>query len=121
MIPIFIALAGSVGAVSRFIVDGHIRTRYVHVFPWATFIINVSGSCLLGFMSGLSIHTHLGITGEMIELGFCGGYTTFSTASFETVRLFERKEYGRAMGNGAGSLIVAVAAAGIGIFVRRIL
>lgn len=115
MNPIFIALAGSLGAMSRFVLDGHIKAWRNHTFPWATLIINVSGSLVLGFMSGLLIHHHDFTSIEaVVGVGFCGGYTTFSTASFETVRLLERRDYKRAVGNAAGGLVVTVLAAALG-------
>jgi len=120
MTPLLTAVAGSAGAVVRFVLDGHIRARYNHPFPWATFYINVSGSLLLGIASG-ALLAHKGFTNAevIIGTGFCGGYTTFSTASFETVRLLERREYARAAWNAAGGLLATVAAAAVGIALGR--
>ena len=115
MTPFLIAAAGSLGAISRFVLDGHIKARYNHGFPWATFMINATGSLLLGFVSGLLLRHHGFAETEMIiGAGFCGGYTTFSTASFETVRLLERREYKRVLGNAAGGLTAAIVAAAAG-------
>ncbi len=120
MTPVWIALAGSMGAVSRFVLDGHIQTKYRRTFPWATFIINVSGSFILGLVSGmLMAHQNFDGIATIIGIGFCGGYTTFSTASFETVRLFERREYKRALASSAGTLLATVAVAAIGLFIGQ--
>lgn len=118
MIAVFVALAGSLGAMTRFVLDGHIRAKYNHTFPWATFVINVTGSFLLGVVSGVLVNHH-GFTAveTIIGIGFCGGYTTFSTASFETVRLLERRDYTRALGNAAGGLLATIVAAAVGVVV----
>jgi len=97
MIAFLVGLAGSIGAISRFVIDGHIRTKYVRTFPWATFVINITGSFVLGLISTLVARKNgSSELGLIIGVGFCGGYTTFSTASFETVRLLERREHKRA-------------------------
>jgi fluoride exporter len=76
MIGIWIAAAGALGAVTRFVVDGHIRQRWSSSFPWATLVINVSGSLLLGVLTGLVLYR-----GNPVDLrlvlgtGFCGGGT----------------------------------------------
>jgi CrcB protein len=116
MTPVLIALAGSLGAMTRFVLDGHIKVRYNSPFPWATFIINVTGSFVLGLASGVLLHHHGFSTAEAVTgIGFCGGYTTFSTASFETVRLFEKRNYKAAFGNAAGSLLAVLVAASLGL------
>lgn len=116
MIALFIALAGSLGGVARFILDGHIRTKASHNFPWATLLINSSGSLLLGMVSGIVLKHHGFTHAEaIIGIGFCGGYTTFSTASFETVRLLEERRYGSAFSNAAGGALLTVAAAALGV------
>jgi CrcB protein len=122
MTPVYISFAGSFGAVCRFVFDGHVRAKYDHGFPWATLIINVSGSFILGLVDGALVH-HYGLksVGAIIGVGFCGGYTTFSTASFETVRLLERQHYLAAFGNAIGGLGATVAAAAIGLFIGLLL
>ncbi len=118
MTALWIALAGSVGAMSRFVLDGHIKARRNHAFPWATLVINVTGSLILGLVSGVLLkHKSFADIEAIIGVGFCGGYTTFSTASFETVRLLERGDYRRAVGNAAGGLLATVIAAAIGVMV----
>jgi CrcB protein len=122
MTPVSIAVAGSIGAVSRFVLDGHIRARYNRDFPWATLVINVSGSLVLGIVSGILLKHHGFTNAEaIIGTGFCGGYTTFSTASFETVRLLEERRYASAFGNAAGGIIATIIAAAFGIAIGRLL
>ncbi|MFT2815479.1 fluoride efflux transporter CrcB [Leifsonia sp. A12D58] len=117
LIFILLALAGGVGASVRFLVDGLIRANLKTAYPWATTIINISGSLVLGFITGLTIArvlpTDLNI---VIGTGFLGGYTTFSTASYETVQLMRQRRYGHALGSGIGMLIGCVAAAMLGLW-----
>jgi CrcB protein len=118
MSEIYVALAGSIGAISRFVLDGHIRAKYNHTFPWATVVINITGSFILGLVSGVLLKRKgFADIETIIGIGFCGGYTTFSTASFETVRLLERREYKRAFGNAAGGLAATVLAASLGLII----
>ena len=108
---LFIALAGGLGAATRLVLDGLIRGRSSGRYPWATTIINISGSFLLGIVVSLGI----GSTWHALAgAGFLGGYTTFSTASFETARLAHDGRFAAALANGLGMLAAAVAAASLG-------
>ncbi|MBA8817381.1 CrcB protein [Microbacterium halimionae] len=112
-----IALAGGLGAVSRLTLDGLIRSRLSSTFPVGTFAINATGSLILGFVTGLVMASVLPEAWHLvIGTGFLGGYTTFSTASFETVRLVQEKRWGAAVFNGFGVLVICVAAAGFGLW-----
>ncbi len=92
MIVLLVCLAGGVGALTRFVVDGIIRSKLGRDFPWGTIVINGSGALLLGGITALALHHNVSTTYKVVlGTGFCGGYTTFSTASFETVRLLEEK------------------------------
>ena len=112
-----IAAAGGVGATARFCVDGLVRSRLGDAFPFGTMIVNVSGSFLLGLVTGLAMN-HLLAPGWSLVLGVgvLGGYTTFSTASFETVRLIQARRYLAALFTGIGMLGVSVAAAALGLW-----
>lgn len=119
MTVILLALAGGIGAAVRFMVDGFMRQRFKTALPWGTILINVSGSLALGFLAGLLMR---GQAPESLFLivgtGFLGGYTTFSTASLETIRLIQSGRTGLALINGLGSMAASVlaAAAGVGGF-----
>lgn len=117
LIFLLLAVAGGLGAATRFLVDGLIRAKLKTAYPWATTIINVSGALVLGFITGLTL-THLLPTdlNVVIGTGFLGGYTTFSTASYETVRLIKQRRYGASLASGIGMLILAVAASGLGLW-----
>ena len=114
---LLIALAGSLGAVARFIVDGAVKTRAGATFPWATLAINVTGSLALGALVGALAEDN--VWRLVVGTGFCGGYTTFSTASFETVRLVQQRRYGAAVVFGGGGLVACVAAAMAGFAVAN--
>ncbi|GLU58798.1 putative fluoride ion transporter CrcB [Paenarthrobacter ureafaciens] len=115
---VFLALAGGVGAAVRFIVDGLIRSRLRTALPWATILINVSGSLVLGFLGGLVVRGHAPDSLQLVlGTGFLGGYTTFSTASVETIRLVQSGRTGLALTNAVGSLVASVGAAAVGLWI----
>jgi len=118
MIVIWVAVAGGFGAVSRFLLDGVLRARLPGRFPVGTMVINLSGSLLLGLVMGMALG---GLVAERSQLivgtGFLGGYTTFSAASLETVRLLRERRLVAALINGLGMLVASVALAGVGLWV----
>lgn len=117
-----LAFAGGLGAVARFVLDGLVKSRIRSPYPVGTLLINVTGSLLLGFVTGLAL-AHLVAPEWQLVLGtgFLGGYTTFSTASFETVRLLQTRRPGLAALNGLGMLALAVAAAAAGLALAALL
>ncbi len=117
MIVLWVALAGGLGAVARFGLDGLVRTRVSASFPLGTVVVNVTGSFVLGLVTGLTLaHAVPEELRLVVGTGFCGGYTTFSTASFETVRLVERRRTGLALLNGFGTLVATVCVAALGLW-----
>ncbi|MGN7799977.1 fluoride efflux transporter CrcB [Leifsonia sp. 22587] len=116
-----VAAAGGVGAVARLLFDGALRSWLRTGYPIGTTIINVTGSFLLGLVTGLAL-AH-GLPPEwraVLGTGFLGGYTTFSTASYETVRLAQQRRYRAAAFNGVGMLVLALAAAGLGLWLGQL-
>jgi CrcB protein len=113
--PAFVA-AGAGGAVARYLLDRAVADRTAGAFPWGTFVINVTGSLLLGVITGLALHHGLSRTSRIVlGTGFCGAYTTFSTFSFETIRLVEEGALPEAFRNAAGTLVAGAAAAALGL------
>lgn len=113
-----ICVAGGAGAILRFVLDGAIRSRVALAYPLATTVINVSGSFVLGLLTGLG--QTAGLPHDWVLIlggGLMGGYTTFSTASVETVRLVEQRRWLLAFANGVGMLVLAIAAAALGLAV----
>ncbi|GAA3817791.1 fluoride efflux transporter FluC [Cellulomonas soli] len=116
MITLLVLLFGGLGASTRFVVDGSIRGRWARVFPLATVTINVTGSLLIGLLNGAHLFHGFGSPWfTAVTTGFCGGYTTFSTAMVETVRLVQAGERGVAVANALGTLVLCVAAASAGV------
>jgi CrcB protein len=113
-----VCVGGGVGAALRFVVDGFVRSRFTLAYPLATTVINVTGSFGLGLITGLGLTSGLA-HGWVLVLGggVMGGYTTFSTASVETVRLIEQRRHGLALLNGVGQLVLGIAAAALGLAV----
>ena len=115
---LLLAASGGSGAVVRFVVDGFIQDHLTTSFRWSTTIINVTGSLVLGLLTGLTLEqlapTDLSVA---IATGFLGGYTTFSTASWETVQLIREGRYWASFISGIMMLVLSVAAAIIGLWV----
>jgi len=112
---VLVVLAGGLGACTRYVVDALIRSRVTSSFPWPTAIINLTGSFVLGLLTGLvAANVASPVVSATVGIGFLGGYTTFSTASYETVQLIRKKKYGVALAYGIGILVVTVALAAAG-------
>ncbi|HEY0249855.1 MAG TPA: fluoride efflux transporter CrcB [Gryllotalpicola sp.] len=117
MIPLLVAVCGGLGAVSRFVLDGVIRSRIATIVPAGTVVINVSGSLLLGVLTGLvTAHAAPADLRVVLGTGFLGGYTTFSTAMVETVRLLQQRRWMAAGANGIGMMLLGLGAAVLGVF-----
>lgn len=115
MTVLIVLAGGMIGAPARYLTDRFVSAGHDSVFPWGTFVINVAGSALLGFLLGAQ--RHLGLPGHLVDLlgtGFCGGLTTFSTFGYETLRLLEDGAITEAGLNLLGSLLAGVAAAALG-------
>ena len=109
--PLLAFLGGGTGTVARFQIG-----RWLAVpggFPWATFGINVVGSFLLGLLVILLKDRPGWLV--LLGAGFCGGFTTFSAFSVETLRLLEAEEYAGAGGYVLGSVVAGVAGAWLGL------
>jgi CrcB protein len=116
MLIAVLVIGGARGAPARYFVDGWVEPRVDSVFPWGTFLINVTGSFVLGVVTGLALYHGLGdVPRAAIATGFCGAYTTFSTFSYETIELIELGEHRRAVANALGSIAAGLVAAGLGL------
>lgn len=113
-----IAVLGGLGAAARFVVDGLVRGRTRGALPVATLLVNVTGSGLMGLLGGALLYHSLSPKAfGLLGVGFCGGYTTFSTAMVETVRLAQAGDVRRAAFNAVGSVLLTLAAASSGVLV----
>jgi CrcB protein len=118
LLAILVGLAAALGALARYLLDQAVSQRSKSPFPWGTWVINISGSFILGLITGLALHH--GLDAHVVTVlgtGVCGGYTTFSTFNFETIRLTEDGSLVGAAGNIAGSVAAGLlaAAAGLGL------
>jgi CrcB protein len=116
MLMLGIAIAGAVGAPARYLLDGYVQDRSAGTRPLGTLVINATGSLVLGFLAGLGLyHVFPSTPHTILGTGFCGAYTTFSTFTYETVRLAEDGERRGAAGNVVASLLLPALAAALGL------
>ncbi|GHH10420.1 fluoride efflux transporter CrcB [Streptomyces lanatus] len=116
-----LVVAGAmVGAPLRYLTDRAVQSRHDSVFPWGTFVVNISGSLILGLLTGAvaagaaSSHVQL-----LLGTGLCGALTTYSTFSYETLRLTETGAGLYAAANIVGSVTVGLGAAFLGASIAQ--
>ena len=117
----YIAAGSAVGGVSRYLVGSLLQRLAAYGFPGGTLLINVSGSFLLGLILQYAIETSA-ISPELrafLTIGFCGGYTTFSTFSYESLALMEDGQWPRAALYIVLSVALSIAAALLGVLAAR--
>jgi CrcB protein len=113
------ALGGAVGTLARYWLGG-LAQRYSAFFPYGTLTINVTGSLLLGFLVRYMLATPASpALRAALTIGFCGGFTTFSTFSFEAAALIESGSTGRAVAYMTASVVLSLAATFAGFAIAR--
>jgi CrcB protein len=120
-VNLFLVIAGAaVGAPLRYLSDRAIQTRHDTVFPWGTFTVNVLGSLMLGIIAGA---VAAGGASPQVQLalgtGFCGALTTYSTFSYETLRLLEDDARLFAAANVVASIVAGLGAAFLGVAISQ--
>ncbi len=120
---LIVGLGGFVGAVARYLVGGWVQQRWGAAFPYGTFVVNVSGSFLLGLFATLALRLAWGEPWRLLfAVGFVGAYTTFSTFEYETLQLIaEGNRYPAAVAYLLGSVIAGFLAACLGVVTARLL
>lgn len=116
-----VALGGALGSVSRFLLGPALQRAFNATFPVGTLFINILGSLILGFVMRLTVEG-VNVTPEaraFIAIGFCGGFTTFSTFSYEAMRLLEDGEGSRAALYILASVLLSLGAAFVGLVAAR--
>ncbi len=109
---IVVFLGAGLGGVARYALGGWIQQAAGAAFPWGTLVINITGSLLLGFLVALLENIGTSAAWRLfLTIGFCGGYTTFSTFSYESMRLLQDGQWARASAYVAGSTAFSIAAA----------
>lgn len=116
MTLLLVALAGGLGAGARFLVDSWLAARLRSSVPTGTVVVNVTGSLALGLLTGWVLRHGGGPLVTVVGTGFLGGYTTFSTASVEAVRLARGGRAGTAFAHAVGMVVLSLAAALAGLW-----
>jgi CrcB protein len=117
----YVALGSALGGMSRYLVGGLVQRLWDTSFPTGTLFVNVSGSFLLGLILRYTIDTAT-VSPEvrgLLTVGFCGGYTTFSTFSYETLVLLESTEWARAGLYVSASILLSLAGMFLGSALGR--
>jgi CrcB protein len=116
-----IALFGAMGCIARYCLSGWVYDLLGTAMPYGTFAVNVLGAFLVGLVMEFSLRSSL-ITQELrigLTIGFLGGFTTFSTFSYETFRLLESARFLEALGNMVSSVVVCLVFTYVGIAAAR--
>jgi CrcB protein len=119
----WVGLGGFLGANARYLLGGFISERWGAVFPLGTFVINVTGSFILGFFMAYAQDRPWVEPGArlLFAVGFVGAYTTFSTFEYETMRLIQEREMLLAMVNIFGSLLSGAVAVFAGFILGELI
>jgi CrcB protein len=115
---LWIGLGGALGSVSRYWISGAVARAFGETFPWGTLLVNVSGSLAIGFLAGIAQpggRRFLNPAGRQFFMyGMCGGYTTFSSFSLQTLELVQRGDWLKAGANTLFSVLLCLLAAWAG-------
>ena len=116
MTLLLVAVGAAVGAPLRYLTDRAIQARHDSVFPWGTLIVNMISSLLVGLLAGLPANP--AVT-ALLNIGFCGALSTYSTFSYETLRLMQTGARFYALVNIAASVVAGVGAAACGLMLAH--
>jgi CrcB protein len=117
---LWVALGGALGSVSRFWLNGIMSGKFGETFPWGTLVVNVTGSFIIGIIAALAVpegrmdSPSRAFATQFLMIGVCGGYTTFSSFSLQTLNLFRDREWLYAGGNVILSVILCMIAVWLG-------
>lgn len=112
---LWVFLGGGLGSICRYGI-AHVMLAYKLTFPWATLLANIMSCIVLGIMIGLTVQNNTNLTGRLLIMtGFCGGFSTFSTFTYETFALFKDGYTTFAFANIIGSLLVCLVSIYVGI------
>lgn len=116
MTLLLVALGAAVGAPARYLTDRAVQSRHDSLFPWGTFVVNMVGCLMLGFLAAASTHAS-GWLLALLGTGGCGALSTYSTFGYETVQLARTGARAYALANAglsvACGLLAALAGTGI--------
>jgi len=115
---IWIAIGSAIGGAARYWCTGFAARLFGETFPWGTLLVNITGSLIIGFFATLTgpdgrIFVS-STTRQFVMIGLCGGYTTFSSFSLQTLNLVQDSEWLQAGGNIVGSVVLCLFAVWLG-------
>ncbi len=115
---LWVALGSAAGGMARYAVSGAVANRIGETFPWGTLVVNVSGSAVIGVFAAFTAPGGAfagSLTArQFVMIGLCGGYTTFSSFSLQTLNLAREGEWARSLGNIVASAALCLIAVGAG-------
>jgi CrcB protein len=117
---LWVAIGGALGSVARFWINGLVIEKTNAIFPWGTLAINVTGSFIIGIIGALAIpegrmdSSSRQFVTQFLMIGVCGGYTTFSSFSLQTLNLLRDREWLYAGGNVLLSVVLCMIAVWLG-------
>lgn len=114
----WIALGSALGGMGRYAISREVVLRVGETFPWGTLVVNVTGSFIIGLLAAISGPDSRFLVSpnarNFLLVGICGGYTTFSSFSLQTLELIRNRDFGEAFGNILLSVGACIAAVAIG-------
>jgi fluoride exporter len=120
MTVLWVALGAAIGAPARYLTDRAVQGRHDSVFPWGTLTVNLVGSFVLGLLTAMSTHLAPAVSAAL-SIGFCGALTTYSTFSYETLRLAETGARFFAAANVIASIVAGLGAVFVGLALAQAL
>ena len=117
---LWVAIGGALGSMARFGIGGLVSDKFGETFPWGTLVVNVTGSFVIGFLGALTAPEgkmtpqSRTFATQLLITGVCGGYTTFSSFSLQTLNLIRDREWFYAGGNMLLSVILCMIAVWLG-------
>jgi CrcB protein len=117
---IWVSLGGAIGSAARFWISGVVAERFGQTFPYGTLVVNVTGSFVIGLLAALTMPEGRWLVSpsfrQFFMIGICGGYTTFSSFSLQTLALAQDGEWFRAAANSIASVVLCLVAVWSGYF-----
>ena len=120
---LWVAIGGAFGSMARYGIGGLVSDRFGVAFPWGTLVINVTGSFIIGILGALTAPEgkmtpqSRALATQLLITGVCGGYTTFSSFSLQTLKLIRDREWFYAGGNMLLSVVLCMIAVWLGYLI----
>lgn len=124
---LWVAIGGAIGSMARFGIGGLVSDKFGQSFPWGTLIVNITGSFIIGVLGALTAPEgkmppqSRALATQLLITGVCGGYTTFSSFSLQTLNLLRDREWLYAGGNVVLSVVLCMIAVWLGYLIGSIL